>query len=209
MMIPHMADVCAAGATPPALAVPLAQIFGLARTCRRWQDRPVSDALLRDVYDHARFGPTSLNCQPMRVRFLRRGPARATLMPALTGRNVEYVAAAPVTAIVAHDLRFFEELPRLYPHREVRSRFAIDPTFAEETAFRNGTLQGAYLMLAARALGLDVGPMSGFSRAAVDAAYFAGTSLRSNFLVNIGYGTDDAEKPRDPRLGFDEACRIA
>jgi 3-hydroxypropanoate dehydrogenase len=207
MTIAHMADSCAI--VPRALAVPLAKVFDSARTCRRFSDRPVSDALLREVYEHARFGPTSLNCQPMRVRFLRRGPARAALIPALTGRNADYVAGAPVTAIVAHDVRFFEELPRLYPHREVRARFAADPVFAEETAFRNGTLQGAYLMLAARALGLDVGPMSGFSRAAVDAAYFAGTTLRSNFLVNIGYGADDADKPRDPRLDFDEACRIA
>ncbi len=208
MTIARMADTCAAS-TPAPLTVPLAQIFDAARTCRQWSDRSVSDAVLRDAYDRARFGPTSLNCQPMRVRFLRRGRAREPLMPALTGRNAGYVAAAPVTAIVAYDLRFFDELPRLYPSREVRSRFAAAPAFAEETAFRNGTLQGAYLMLAARALGLDVGPMSGFSRDAVDAAYFAGTSLRSNFLVNIGYGADCAAEPRDPRLGFDEACRIA
>jgi 3-hydroxypropanoate dehydrogenase len=189
-------------------AVPLAPLFDDARTCRTWSPRPVEDAVLRDIYEHARFGPTSLNGQPMRIVFLH-GRAKERLMPALRGRNVDYVAAAPVTAIMAYDLRFFDHLPRLYPHRDARSRFEADPALAEETAFRNGTLQGAYFMLAARALGLAVGPMSGFSREAVDAAFFAGSGIRSNFLLNLGYGAEEAPKPRDPRLEFAEACHFA
>jgi 3-hydroxypropanoate dehydrogenase len=189
-------------------AVPLAQIFDDARTCRSWSARPVKDADLQEAFERARLGPTSLNGQPMRIVFLR-GSAKGRLAPALRGRNVDYVAAAPVTAIMAYDLRFFDHLPRLYPHRGARSRFEAEPALAEETAFRNGTLQGAYFMLAARALGLAVGPMSGFSRETVDAAFFAGSSVRSNFLLNLGYGADDAPKPRDPRLEFAEACRFA
>lgn len=190
-------------------AVPLAQLFDDARTCRTWSPRPVDEALLRKIYERARFGPTSLNGQPMRIVFLCGPAAKERLMPALRGRNVEYVAAAPVTAIIAHDLRFFDHLPRLYPHRDARSRFAADAVLAEETAFRNGTLQGAYFLLAARALGLAVGPMSGFSREAVDAAFFAGSGIRSNFLLNLGYGAEEAPNPRNPRLEFSEACRFA
>jgi len=184
------------------------QLFTGARTHHAWQEEPVADELLRELYDLAKWGPTSLNAQPMRLVFVKSREAKEKLIPALMGSNAEQVRAAPVTAIIAHDERFFEHLPALFPAFDARPMFASNEVLARETAFRNGTLQGAYLMLAARSLDLDVGPMSGFDHAKVDAAFFKGTSWKSNFLCNIGYG--DAAKlfPRGPRLSFDQVARI-
>lgn len=188
--------------------LPSTNIFTEARTHHAWLDRPVPEELLRKVYELARWGPTSLNSLPMRVVFLTSESARARLYPALMGSNIEQVRQAPVTAIVAYDERFYDELPRLFPAYDARSAFAADPELSQVTAFRNGTLQGAYFMLAARALGLDVGPMSGFDNRMVDQAYLAGTSWKSNFLCNLGYGDASKLYPRGPRLEFEQACRI-
>lgn len=179
-----------------------------ARTHRAWLPRPVSDEELRRLYGLLKFGPTSANCSPARFVFVRTPEAKARLIATLFPSNVPKVEAAPVTAIVAYDTRFYEHLPRLFPGADVE-RFRRDPAFAERYAFRNGTLQGAYLIIAARALGLDVGPMSGFDHAQLDAAFFAGTSVKSNFLCNIGYGDASALPPRPPRFDFDEVCRFA
>ncbi len=184
-------------------------LFLEARTHNAWRDEPVSDDLLRQVYELARMPPTSGNCSPMRVVFVRSPEAKEKLSPALSSGNRAKTMAAPATAIVAHDMAFYERLGHLYPQSDARSWFASSPAIAETTAMRNGSLQGAYLILAARALGLDCGPMSGFDNAKVDAAFFEGTSWRSNFLVNLGYGDPAGVRPRNPRLSFDEACRIA
>ncbi|MEX2648341.1 MAG: malonic semialdehyde reductase [Alphaproteobacteria bacterium] len=184
-------------------------LFRAARTHRSWHDRPVAPATLRAVYELARMPPTSANCSPMRVVFVVSPAAKTKLEPCLSKGNVKQTMSAPVTAIVAYDQRFHDELPRLYPYADARSWFADDPAAAAETAFRNGSLQGAYLMLAARALGLDVGPMSGFDRAKVDARFFPDGRWRSNFMCNLGYGDGARLEPRAPRLAFDEACAIA
>lgn len=183
-------------------------LFREARTHKGWRKEPVDDATLRAAYDLARMGPTSANCSPMRVVFVRSPEAKAKLKPCLDRGNVEKTMAAPATAIVAHDLRFYEHLPRLYPFADARSWFEGNEAKIQETAFRNGTLQGAYLIVACRALGLDCGPMSGFDNAAVDKTFFAGGTVRSNFLCNIGRGDPAALPPRAPRLDFDEACAI-
>lgn len=190
-------------------AVALAQLFSDARTHNRWQPREVSDELLQQLYLLLRWGPTSANISPLRVVFVKSADAKARLRPALDAGNVDKTMAAPVTAIVATDFAFYEKLGQLFPHQpEARSWFAGKPAAIETAGFRNGTLQGAYLILAARALGLDCGPMSGFNNALVDEAYFAGTPVRSNFLVNLGYGDPAGLHPRGPRLSFDEACSI-
>jgi 3-hydroxypropanoate dehydrogenase len=199
---------------PPALdAATLDQLFRSARTYRgsaeAWLDAPVSDGLLREVYDLARMGPTSANTCPARFVFVRTPEAKAKLREALDEGNVAQTMAAPVTVIVGSDFEFYEKLPQLFPHTDARSWFVGKPALIESTAFRNATLQGAYLILAARALGLDCGPMSGFDAGKLDAAFFAGTSVRSNFLINLGHGNPAAPAPRSPRLAFDEACRIA
>ena len=186
----------------------LDQLFLAARTHHGWQDRPVSDALLRQVYELARMGPTSSNCNPARIVFVTSQAAKERLKPALSEGNVAQTLAAPATAIIAYDLEFYEQLPTLFPAKDVRSSFIGREQAVQTTAFRNGTLQGAYLMLAARALGLDCGPMSGFNNAKVDEIFFAGTSWRSNFLCNLGYGDPAKLHPRGPRLDFDTACRI-
>src|SRR3546814_325380 len=183
-------------------------LFREARTHKGWRKEPVDDATLRAAYDLARMGPTSANCSPMRVIFVRSPEAKAKLKPCLDRGNVEKTMAAPATAIVAHDLRFYEHLPQLYPFADARSWFEGNEAKIRETAFRNGTLQGAYLIVACRALGLDCGPMSGFDNAAVDKTFFAGGTVRSNFLCNIGLGDPAALPPRAPRLDFDEACAI-
>lgn len=184
-------------------------LFRTARTHSKWLDKPVEDDLLRQAYDLAKMAPTSANCQPMRVVFVRSPEAKETLKPCLMKGNVDKTMAAPATAIVAHDMEFYEELPRLFPHTDARNWFAGKPKAIESTAFRNGSLQGAYLILALRALGLDCGPMSGFSNAEVDKAFFEGTTYRSNFLINIGYGDSGVLHERSPRPTFDEFCRIA
>jgi len=183
-------------------------LFRDARTHFAWQDRPVEEAVLRTAWDLARMGPTSANSLPARIVFVVSAEAKAKLKPALIPTNVDKTMAAPVTAIVAYDLAFYEKLPQLFPHTDARSWFVGRQELIEKTAFRNGSLQGAYFILAARAVGLDCGPMSGFDNAAVDAAFFAGTAIRSNFLCNLGYGDGSKLFARGPRLSFDEACRI-
>jgi 3-hydroxypropanoate dehydrogenase len=169
----------------------------------------VPESLLRRVYELARMGPTSANCSPMRVVFVTTPEGKARLRPALSPGNLDKTMAAPVTAILANDTRFYDELPRLFPHADARSWFAGNEALIEVTAMRNGTLQGAYLMLAARALGLDCGPMSGFDNGKVDAEFFPEGRHKSNFLCNLGYGDPSKLFPRSPRLDFDEACRMA
>ena len=185
------------------------QLFTEARTHHAWQDRDVADGLLHEIYDLAKWGPTSANSLPMRIVFVKSNSAKEKLMPALAGSNVEQVRAAPVTAIVAYDQKFYDQLPTLFPAFDARSLFASNPSLSEQTAFRNSSLQGAYFILAARALGLDAGPMSGFDNAKVDQAFFEKSSWKSNFLCNIGYGDAAKLRPRGPRLGFDQACIIA
>jgi len=183
-------------------------IFRAARTHVAWRDRAVSRELLEAVYDLARLGPTSANCSPMRVVFVCSKAAKERLRPALDEGNVDKTMAAPATAIIGYDLAFYERLPELFPHTDARSWFAGKDRVIRETAFRNGSLQGAYFIIAARALGLDCGPMSGFDQALVDRAFFAETSVRSNFLCNLGYGDPAALRPRAPRLAFAQACRV-
>lgn len=188
----------------------LDRIFRTARTHNVWLERPVEDGLLREVYDLARMGPTSANCCPMRVVFVKSDEAKQRLLAALDPANVEKTRTAPVTAVIGMDVHFHEQLPRLFPHTDARAWFKDLPdSVLEYIALRNGSLQGAYFMLAARALGLDCGPMSGFDNARVDAAFFAGTTVKSNFLCNLGYGDGSKLFPRSPRLAFEEACRIA
>ncbi len=188
----------------------LDQLFRNARTFNAWLDREVTDAQLHQLYDLLKYGPTSANSSPMRLVFVKSAEAKAKLSPFLSEGNRAKTMAAPVTAIVANDHAFHEKLPQLFPHTDARSWFEGNQPLIDTTAFRNATLQGAYLILAARAVGLDCGPMSGFDNAGVDAAFFAGTAIKSNFLVNLGYG--DASRDlfaRSPRLSFDEACTIA
>ena len=183
-------------------------VFRQARTFSHWLDKSVSQDVLRAVYDLARMGPTSVNAQPGRFVFVVSPEAKARLKPALAPGNVDKTMAAPVTVIVGHDMEFYEALPKTFPHADARSWFVGNDPMIQATAFRNGSLQGAYLILAARALGLDAGPMSGFDNDKVDAEFFAGTSWRSNFLVNLGYGDPAGLHPRGPRLDFDEAAKI-
>ena len=194
-----------------------------ARTHNFWLDKPVNDDLLRELYDLMKWGPTSANCCPARILFLRTPEAKERLRPALSPANLEKTMKAPVTAIIAHDMNFYEKLPKLFPHNPgARDWFANSPELAEVTAFRNGTLQGGYFILAARSLGLDCGPMSGFNNAKVDEEFFPvgkktvereedvfpTSRLKSNFLCNLGYGDASKLFPRSPRLDFGEACKL-
>src|SRR5579859_4953645 len=183
-------------------------LFREARTHNGWQDKPVPESLLREVFDLAKMGPTSANCSPMRVVFVTTPEGKERLKPALSAGNLEKTMAAPVTAILANDTRFYDELPRLFPHADAKAWFAGNETLSATTAMRNGTLQGAYLMLAARALGLDCGPMSGFDNAKVDAEFFADGRFKSNFLCSLGYGYPSKLFPRSPRFAFQDACKI-
>lgn len=184
-------------------------LFRKARTHTVWLDKPVDDALLRQVYDLAKMGPTSANMCPMRIVFVKSREAKEKLKPALDPGNVNKTMAAPVTAIIAMDVHFYEQLPKLFPHADAKAWFKDLPeNVLEYTALRNSSLQGAYFMLAARALGLDCGPMSGFDNAKVDAAFFGGTTVKSNFLCNLGHGDASKLYPRSPRLEFDEACKV-
>jgi 3-hydroxypropanoate dehydrogenase len=190
----------------------LDRVFRLGRSQNGWQARPVPDALLHQLYDLMKMGPTSVNCSPARLVFVRSAEAKARLKEALAPGNVEKTMAAPVVAIVGYDTRFYEQLARLFPHNPaVAGWFEGEGkrAFAELTALRNGSLQGGYFIAAARALGLDCGPMSGFDNGKVDAAFFAGTSVKSNFLCGLGYGEPSSLFPRSPRLAFDEACSFA
>jgi 3-hydroxypropanoate dehydrogenase len=201
----------------------LDQLFRSARTFSYWLDTPVSDATLHQLYELFKLGPTSANGSPARILFLRTQEARQRLVPALAPANVEKVFSAPVTAIIGYDLRFYEQMPKLFPHAPgYRDVFAQSPELAEVTARRNSSLQGAYLIMAARALGLDCGPLSGFDNAKVDREFFGAgegvgtcdqeffplTHVRSNFLCNLGYGDRSKLHPRNPRLSFEEACAL-
>jgi 3-hydroxypropanoate dehydrogenase len=183
----------------------LDSLFRTARTHNGFTDQPVTDDELRDLYDLLKMGPTSANASPARFLFLRTEGAKLKLKPALSAGNTEKTMKAPVTVIVAYDPKFYDYLPRLFPHADARSWFANNADLAEETAFRNSTLQGAYLILAARALGLDAGPMSGFDRNKVDELFLDDRGWKSNFLINLGHGTEDGLFERSPRLYFDEA----
>ena len=187
----------------------LNQLFLEARTFNAWQDRPVPDELLHRLYDTFRMGPTAANSCPARIVFVKSAAAKERLSPALSEGNRAKTMAAPVTAIIGYDLHFYEKLGKLFPHAaDARSWFDYDEQVAFSNAFRGGTLQGAYLIIAARALGLDCGPMGGFDNAKVDALFFSGTHVKSNFLCNLGYGDTKGVYPRNPRLDFGEACRI-
>ena len=187
----------------------LDRIFRRARTQHGWLDTPVTDAQLRAIYELMRLGPTSFNCCPARILFLRTPEAKARLLPALSPGNVDKTKAAPVTAVIGYDTHFYELLPGLFPHKpEVAETFGKSARLAETTAFRNGTLQGAYFIIAARAVGLDVGGMSGFDNARVDAEFFPDGRVKSNFLCNLGHGDPAKVRPRLPRLTFDEACAL-
>lgn len=183
-------------------------LFRDARTHNAWTGQPVADEDLRAVFDLMKWGPTSANSSPARFVFVRSAEAKERLRPALSAGNRDKTMAAPVTAIVAYDPRFYDSLPRLFPQADARAWFAGSEALAAETAFRNGSLQGAYFIIAARALGIDCGPMSGFDRDKVDAAFLANYGWKSNFLINLGHGDPVGVYPRNPRLDFDEACRV-
>lgn len=186
-------------------------LFLQARTHNEWLDKPVDDALLQQVWELARMGPTSANCSPMRIVFVKSPEAKARLQPALMESNRAKTLAAPVTAIFGNDSRFYDLLPKLFPHTDARAWFAGPgkEEVAATTAFRNGTLQAAYFMLAARALGLDCGPMSGFDNAVVDRVFFPDGRIKSNFICNLGHGNSGRLFPRSPRMEFQEACSVA
>lgn len=186
----------------------LGQLFTEARTRNAWSDRPVPEALLRRLYDLTKFGPTAVNATPARFLFLTSPEAKARLAPLMSEGNRAKTLQAPVNVIIGHDLDFPDTLPTLFPHAPGAKDWFADEAGARETAFRNGSLQGGYFLLAARALGLDVGPMSGFDAAGVKAEFFAGTAVEPNFIVNLGYGTDENLFPRSPRLSFEEAATI-
>src|SRR5713226_6624605 len=189
--------------------VDLHQLFMDARTHNDWLDKPVPDGMLREIYDIVKFGPTSMNSQPMRLLFLRTAAAKQSLKPHLAPGNVDKTMAAPVTVVIGHDLDFYEHLPTLFPHNpNAKAVFEGKLSLIEMTAFRNGTLQGAYIIIAARALGLDCGPMSGFDNAGVDIEFFAGTQVKSNFLCNLGYGDRSKVFARTPRFDFASVCTL-
>lgn len=186
----------------------LDQLFRTARSANGFINKDVSDDLLRQAYDLAKFGPTAANSCPMRIVFVKSKEAKEKLKPCMSPGNVDKTMSAPVTAIIGMDMEFYEQLPKLFPHADARSWFAGNDAAIEETAFRNSSLQGAYFMLAARAVGLDCGPMSGFDAAKIEAAFFPGGKIRANFVCNLGYVDDSKTFPRSPRLDFAEACQI-
>ncbi len=188
--------------------VALDQLFRTARSINVWTDKPVSDDQLIELYDLLKMAPTSANCCPARFYFVKSDEAKARLKPYLMEGNQQKVEQAPVTVIIATEMEFAQRLPDLFPHAPDAKDWFADPVVKETTAFRNGTLQGAYLMMAARSLGLDCGPMSGFDNAGVDEEFFKGTSLKSNFICSIGYGSEEGIFPRSPRLAFDDAAVI-
>jgi len=186
----------------------LAQLFTEARTRNGWKPDPIPEAVLRELYDLVKFGPTAANSTPARFLFVTSPEAKAKLAALSSGSNGVKILQAPCTVIVGYDLDFPETLPKLFPHAPGAKDWFPDPVAKEWGALRNSSLQGGYFILAARALGLDVGPMSGFDNAAVDAEFFAGTNIKSNFIVSIGHGTEENLFPRNPRLDFDEAAKI-
>lgn len=184
------------------------QLFTEARTQNGYLPQPVSDEQLRQLYELLKWGPTSANCSPARFLFVRTPEAKARLAACVSVGNVAKVQEAPVTVIIGMDLAFADKLPQLFPHTDARAGFEGKPDLVQSTAFRNSSLQGAYLIMAARALGLGAGPMSGFDAARLDAEFWAGTSVRTNFICALGQGDPSKIKPRSPRLSFDEACRL-
>jgi len=188
----------------------LDQLFREARSYNGWKTEPLPETLLRAVYDLARMGPTSANCSPARFVFCTSAESREKLASLASATNGAKIRQAPCTVIIGHDLEFMDRIPELFPHNPgAKDWFPKGSDLAERTAFRNGTLQGAYLILAARSLGLDCGPMSGFANDKVDEAFFAGTTMKSNFICSLGHGTDENLFPRSPRLSFEDACQIA
>ena len=183
-------------------------LFRQARTHNVWTEEPVTDAALRQIHDLMKMAPTSMNMCPARIIFVKSDAAKQRLKPALVSGNVDKTMTAPVSAIIGYDLMAWEQLPKLFPYKDMTGMFRDNPVMAEEAAFRNGSLQGGYFILAARALGLDCGAMSGFDNAAVDREFFAGTSIRSNFLCNLGHGAPGVNYKRAPRFEFEDVCEI-
>jgi 3-hydroxypropanoate dehydrogenase len=186
----------------------LATLFSDARSHNGWLDKPVSQSQLQQLYDLVKWAPTSANCEPARIVFVQSDDARAKLADCMAAGNADKVKAAPVTAIIGMDMAFLDKLPELFPHADARSWFAGNQPLIEATAFRNSSMQGGYFILAARALGLDVGPMSGFDAAKVDAAFFEGTTVKANFVCSIGHGDASKLFARSPRLSFEQACSV-
>lgn len=184
------------------------QLFLEARTQNAWKEGEVSDETLRRLFDIVKMGPTSANCSPARYVFVKSPEAKERLKPHLSGGNLEKTMSAPVTVIIANDMEFYEHLPKLFPHTDAKSWFTSNDDLIRETAFRNATLQGGYMIIAARALGLDCGPMSGFDQAGVDEEFFKGTTYKSNFILNLGHGDPSALFPRSPRFEFDDVASI-
>ncbi len=184
------------------------QLFDNARTANGFTSRSVDDALLHQLYDMLKWGPTSANCSPMRVQFVKSAAAKEKLLAAVSPGNTAKTQSAPVTAVIGMDMQFYEKLPQLFPHADARSWFVSNQAMIDATAFRNSSLQGGYLIIAARALGLDCGAMSGFDAAKMDAAFWSGTTVKTNFVCNLGYADTSKTMPRSPRLAFAEACHI-
>ncbi|WP_108125811.1 malonic semialdehyde reductase [Saccharospirillum mangrovi] len=184
----------------------LKQLFTEARTYSYWQDKPIADSVLKELYELTKFGPTSANCSPARFIFVRTPEGKERLKPAMSAGNMEKTMKAPVTVIAAYDNQFYEHLPTLFPHTDARSWFTGNEAFAQQTALRNGSLQAAYLIMAARSLGLDAGPMSGFDAAKVKAEFLDGRDWTVNFLINLGYGQPEKLHDRLPRLSIDDVC---
>lgn len=183
-------------------------LFTQARTHNAWLDKPITDTQLHQIYDLMRWGPTSANCSPARIVFIKTPEAKVQLLECMAPGNIEKTRAAPVTAIVGMDMAFYEKLPQLFPHADAKSWFTGNQPLIEATAFRNSSLQGGYFIMAARAVGLDCGPMSGFDPEKINATFFSGTSVKANFICNLGYGDPAALFTRSPRLSFSEACRV-
>jgi 3-hydroxypropanoate dehydrogenase len=183
-------------------------LFAHARTFNAWQDKPISTGTLHALYDAMKYAPTSVNCSPLRIVFVTSAEAKEKLKPCLAEGNIAKTMSAPVCAVLAMDMAFYEKLPQLFLHTDARSWFVGKDAYIKDTAFRNSSLQGAYFIMAARAMGLDCGPMSGFDETALNAAFFADTNHKVNFLCNLGYGDPASLHPRSPRLSFDEACTV-
>ncbi len=183
-------------------------LFRDARTYNAWQNRNVDDEILKELFELVKLAPTSANCSPMRVLFIKSESEKNRLKPYLMEGNIDKTMSAPVTAVIAHDMRFYEKLPKLFPHTDAKSWFEGNDSFIRETAFRNGSLQGGYFILAARGLGLDCGPMSGFDAEGTKREFFPDKPYEVNFLCNIGYGSPENLYPRSPRFEFDEVCEI-
>lgn len=184
------------------------QIFDNARTANAYTSRAVDDALLHQLYDLLKWGPTSANCSPARIQFVKTVEAKARLLPCMAPGNVAKAQSAPVTAIIGMDMLFYDKLPQLFPHADARSWFVGNQAMIDATAFRNSSLQGGYFIIAARAVGLDCGPMSGFDAAKMDAEFWGGTAVKTNFVCSLGYADASKTFARSPRMGFAEACQI-